>query len=88
MSFPRSQPEQLLTLLLVFATAQNIWQFIDPSKEGKLALASPAETTVQQINPEPADLAVLTVEEFRRLEFCRREPYDNTRAGRPARIIP
>ena len=61
--------KQWISIIQKFAVAQNVWDFIDPSKDAKEALAKPAEPTHLDVNPAAANLAALTTEEFRRLEF-------------------
>lgn len=61
--------KQWISIIRKFAIAQNVWQFIDPSKEGKPALAKPAEPTPQQIKPDATSLADLNADEIRRLKF-------------------
>ncbi|KAK7583642.1 hypothetical protein V3481_012924 [Fusarium oxysporum f. sp. vasinfectum] len=61
--------KQWISIIHKFATAQNVWKYIDPSNAEKPALSKPEEPTVQQIRPTASDLTDLTAEEFRRLEF-------------------
>ncbi|EXL64741.1 hypothetical protein FOPG_19005 [Fusarium oxysporum f. sp. conglutinans race 2 54008] len=61
--------KQWISIIHKFATAQNVWEYIDPSNAEKPALSKPEEPTVQQIRPTASDLTDLTAEEFRRLEF-------------------
>jgi len=61
--------KQWISIIQKFAVAQNVWDFIDPSKDVKEALAKPIEPTHLDVNEEASNTAALTTEEFRRLEF-------------------
>jgi len=58
-----------ISVIQKFATAQSVWDYIDPSNTQKPALVKPTEPTTQQIRADAQDLADLNAEEFRRLEF-------------------
>ncbi len=60
-----------ISVIQKFATAQDVWDYIDPSTNTtqKPALVRPTEPTAQQIRADALDLADLNAEEFRRLEF-------------------
>ncbi|CAM1501614.1 Fc.00g035980.m01.CDS01 [Cosmosporella sp. VM-42] len=61
--------KQLVSIIQKLAIAQNVWDFIDPSKDVKEALAKPIKPTHLDVNEEATNIAALTTEEFRRLEF-------------------
>ncbi|KAI5456967.1 hypothetical protein BGZ63DRAFT_365330, partial [Mariannaea sp. PMI_226] len=58
-----------INIVKKFAVAHNIWDLVDPSKANKPTNEMPIEPTYKAVNPEAADIAALTTEEFRRLEF-------------------
>lgn len=58
-----------INIIQKYATTHDIWRFINPSDGEKQALSKPKEPTFKDINQEAANLAALTTEEFRRLEF-------------------
>ncbi|RYO88740.1 hypothetical protein DL764_008693 [Monosporascus ibericus] len=47
------------TVSKLFESLQNVWEYIDPSKQDKPVLPKPAEPTIQQIKPTASDLHIV-----------------------------
>ncbi|KAM4064183.1 hypothetical protein HRG_012623 [Hirsutella rhossiliensis] len=61
--------KQWISIIKKFASSHDLWDVLNPAIQGKPVLQKPVEPTFRLINADASDLADLSSEEFRRLEF-------------------